>query len=53
VSYTRHIPYGRHVEEPHDGRAPRWSLHDPGKVLRDVARTLVDGGDALRHMKVI
>ena len=35
------------------GAARSWSLHDPGKVLRDVALTLVDGGDALRHMKVI
>ena len=33
--------------------ARSWSLHDPGKVLRDVALTLADGGDALRHMKVI
>jgi hypothetical protein len=30
-----------------------WVLHDPGKVLRDVALTLADGGDALRHMAVI
>jgi len=35
------------------GGARSWSLHDPGKVLRDVALTLADGGDALRHMKVI
>jgi hypothetical protein len=35
------------------GRSRSWSLHDPGKVLRDVALTLADGGDALRHMKVI
>lgn len=33
--------------------ARSWTLHDPGKVLRDVALTLADGGDALRHMKVI
>lgn len=30
-----------------------WLVHDPGKVLRDVALTLVDGGDALRHMAVL
>lgn len=35
------------------GRSRSWSLHDPGKVLLDVALTLADGGDALRHMKVI
>ena len=35
------------------GRSRSWLLHDPGKVLRDVALTLADGGDALRHMKVI
>jgi hypothetical protein len=35
------------------GRSRSWSLHVPGKVLRDVALTLADGGDALRHMKVI
>ena len=35
------------------GGARAWSLHDPGKVLRDVALTLADGGDALRHMTVI
>lgn len=33
--------------------ARSWSLHDPGKVIRDVALTLADGGDALRHMAVI
>lgn len=32
------------------GAVRRWAQHDPGKVLRDVALTLVDGGDALRHM---
>jgi hypothetical protein len=32
------------------GGVRRWLVHDPGKVLRDVALTLVDGGDALRHM---
>jgi hypothetical protein len=35
------------------GGCRSWSVHDPGKVLRDVALTLADGGDALRHMKVI
>ena len=35
------------------GRSRSWSLHDPGKVIRDVALTLADGGDALRHMAVI
>ena len=35
------------------GGARSWALHDPGKVLRDVALTLADGGDALRHMTVI
>ena len=35
------------------GKARSWSLHDPGKVIRDVALTLADGGDALRHMTVI
>lgn len=30
-----------------------WKIHDPGKVLRDVALTLADGGDALRHMTVM
>jgi len=30
-----------------------WVLHDPGKVLGDVALTLADGGDALRHTMVI
>lgn len=33
--------------------ARSWTVHDPGKVLRDVALTLADGGDALRHMAVI
>jgi hypothetical protein len=33
--------------------ARRWALHDPGKVLRDLALTLVAGGDALRHMAVM
>jgi hypothetical protein len=32
------------------GGVRRWLVHDPGKVLRDVALTLVDGGDALCHM---
>lgn len=35
------------------GGVRRWAQHDPGKVLRDVAITLVDGGDALRHMGVL
>ncbi|MGH3951989.1 MAG: IS1380 family transposase [Pseudonocardiaceae bacterium] len=35
------------------GTSRSWSLHDPGKVIRDVALTLADGGDALRHMAVI
>ena len=30
-----------------------WLVHNPGKVLRDVALTLVAGGDALRHMAVM
>ncbi|MGH8901321.1 MAG: IS1380 family transposase [Egibacteraceae bacterium] len=30
-----------------------WRDHDPGKVVRDVALTLADGGDALRHLKVL
>ena len=32
------------------GGARSWVLHDPGKVLGDIALTLADGGDALRHM---
>jgi hypothetical protein len=35
------------------GGVRSWSLHDPGKVVRDVALTLADGGDALRHIAVI
>jgi len=35
------------------GGARSWVLHDPGKVLGDIALTLADGGDALRHMMVI
>lgn len=35
------------------GHTRAWTVHDPGKVLRDVALTLVDGGDALRHMAVM
>jgi hypothetical protein len=31
------------------GGVRRW-VHDPNKVLRDVTLTMVDGGDALRHM---
>jgi hypothetical protein len=27
--------------------------HDPGKVVRDIVLTLADGGDALRHLKVL
>lgn len=30
-----------------------WTVHDPGKVLRDLVLTLADGGDALRHMAVL
>lgn len=35
------------------GGCRSWVVHDPGKVLRDVAVTLADGGDALRHMGVL
>jgi len=30
------------------GGARSWVLHDPGKVLGDIALTLADGGDASR-----
>jgi hypothetical protein len=30
-----------------------WSDHAPGKVVRDLAVMLADGGDALRHLKVL
>jgi hypothetical protein len=30
-----------------------WKDHDPGKVVRDIVLTLADGGDALRHLKVL
>ncbi|MGH8904410.1 MAG: hypothetical protein ACRDYA_22700 [Egibacteraceae bacterium] len=30
-----------------------WRDHDPGKVVRDLVLTLADGGDALRHSKVL
>ncbi|MGH8932012.1 MAG: hypothetical protein ACRDZO_15670, partial [Egibacteraceae bacterium] len=35
------------------GGCRSWRVHDPGKVVRDLALTLADGGDALRHMKVL
>lgn len=35
------------------GASRSWLVHHPGKVLRDVALTLVAGGDALRHMAVM
>jgi hypothetical protein len=35
------------------GRCRSWRAHDPGKVVRDLVLTLADGGDALRHMKVL
>jgi hypothetical protein len=35
------------------GRCRAWRRHDPGKVVRDLVLTLADGGDALRHMKVL
>jgi hypothetical protein len=35
------------------GRCRSWRTHDPGKVVRDLVLTLADGGDALRHMKVL
>jgi len=30
-----------------------WSDHAPGKVVRDLLVMLADGGDALRHLKVL
>jgi len=30
-----------------------WREHDPAKVVRDLVLTLADGGDALRHLKVL
>jgi hypothetical protein len=35
------------------GGCRSWAVHDPGKVLRDLAVMLADGGDALRHMGVL
>ncbi|MGH8903816.1 MAG: hypothetical protein ACRDYA_19610 [Egibacteraceae bacterium] len=35
------------------GGCRSWRDHDPGKVVRDLALTLADGGDALRHLKVL
>lgn len=35
------------------GGCRRWAVHDPGKVLRDLVVMLADGGDALRHLKVL
>ncbi|MGH8933750.1 MAG: transposase, partial [Egibacteraceae bacterium] len=35
------------------GGCRSWSEHDPGKVVRDLVLTLADGGDALRHMRVL
>jgi hypothetical protein len=30
-----------------------WSEHPPGKVVRDLVVMLADGGDALRHLKIL
>ncbi|MQA16546.1 MAG: hypothetical protein GEV09_21125, partial [Pseudonocardiaceae bacterium] len=30
-----------------------WTDHPPGKVVRDLLLMLADGGDALRHLKVL
>ena len=35
------------------GRCRSWTEHDPGKVVRDLVLMLADGGDALRHLKVL
>ena len=35
------------------GGCRSWIAHDPGKVVRDLVVMLADGGDALRHMKVL
>jgi Transposase DDE domain group 1 len=35
------------------GGCRSWKDHDPGKVVRDIVLTLADGGDALRHLKVL
>jgi hypothetical protein len=35
------------------GGCRSWIRHDPGKVVRDLVVMLADGGDALRHMKVL
>ncbi|MGH8904759.1 MAG: transposase, partial [Egibacteraceae bacterium] len=35
------------------GGCRSWRDHDPGKVVRDLVLTLADGGDALRHLKVL
>jgi Transposase DDE domain group 1 len=35
------------------GGCRSWRDHDPGKVVRDMVLTLADGGDALRHLKVL
>jgi hypothetical protein len=35
------------------GGCRSWIEHDPGKVIRDLVVMLADGGDALRHLKVL
>ncbi len=35
------------------GGCRSWAVHDPGKVLRDLIVMLADGGDALRHLRVL
>jgi hypothetical protein len=35
------------------GGCRSWRDHDPGKVVRDIVLTLADGGDALRHLKML
>lgn len=35
------------------GGCRSWVEHDPGKVVRDLVLMLADGGDALRHLKVL
>ncbi|MGH3924610.1 MAG: hypothetical protein ACRDTT_17415, partial [Pseudonocardiaceae bacterium] len=38
---------------PAVGGCRSWTEHDPGKVVRDVVLIWADGGDALRHLKVL
>lgn len=35
------------------GACRGWEEHDPGKVTRDIVLMLADGGDALRHLRVL